>query len=263
MSRLIEVGVAAAREAGKVLKQHYGQEKKIEFKGEIDLVTEVDKKSEKIVVEILKGAFPDHSILAEEGSNSHKTSGYKWIIDPLDGTTNYAHDYPFFCVSIGLEKDGEIVGGVVYQPLWDELFVAEKGAGAFLNDQKIRVSKVDHLRRALVTTGFPYDLNKIPPEAFQYFKNFLNTSQAVRRDGSAALDMCYLAMGRLDGFWEESLKPWDTAAGLIIVRESGGMVTNFQSDSYSIYEREILASNGLIHDQMRRNLVRDWENSET
>jgi myo-inositol-1(or 4)-monophosphatase len=262
MSRLIEVGIEAAREAGKILKQYYGQEKTIEFKGEIDLVTEVDKKSEKRIVEILKAAFPDHSIQAEEGSNSQQTSGYKWIIDPLDGTTNYAHNYPFFSISIGLEKEGEVVGGIVYQPVWDELFVAEKGSGAFLNGQKIKVSSVSLLRRALVTTGFPYDLNKIPPEAFQFFKNFLNTSQAVRRDGSAALDLCYLAMGRMDGFWEESLKPWDTAAGLIVVLEAGGKVTNFQSDTYSIYDREILASNGLIHDQMRQNLARDWESGK-
>jgi myo-inositol-1(or 4)-monophosphatase len=255
MSQLIDVAVEAAREAGKILANYYGREKKIEFKGEIDLVTEVDTKSEKTIVEVLQRHFPQHSILAEEGSNRSQSSGYKWVIDPLDGTTNYAHDYPFFCVSIGLEKDGEIVGGVVYHPIWDELFVAEKGSGAFLNGRKIKVSNVDNLRRALITTGFPYELNKIPPQSFEYFKNFINTSQAVRRDGSAALDMCYLAMGKTDGFWEEALKPWDTAAGLIMITEAGGKVTNFQAESYSIYETQILASNGLIHEQMRPNLI--------
>jgi myo-inositol-1(or 4)-monophosphatase len=255
MSQWIDVAMEAAREAGKILKEYYGREKKIEFKGEIDLVTEVDKKSEKIIVEILKRHFPDHSILAEEGNNRQEASEYKWVIDPLDGTTNYAHNYPFFCVSIGLEKNGEMVGGVVYHPIWDELFVAEKGSGACLNGQKIRVSSIDNLRRALITTGFPYDLNRVPPQAFDYFKNFINTSQAVRRDGSAAIDMCYLAMGKIDGFWEEALKPWDTAAGLIIIAEAGGKVTNFHSGSYSIYEKQILASNGLIHEQMRQNLM--------
>ncbi len=260
MSQLMEVAIEAACEAGKILADYYGREKKIEFKGEIDLVTEVDKKSEKTIVEILRRHFPDHSILAEEGSNRSEGSEYKWVIDPLDGTTNYAHDYPFFCVSIGLEKSGEIVGGVVYHPIWDELFVAEKGSGAFLNGRKIKVSKVDNLRRALITTGFPYDLNKIPLQAFEYFKNFINTSQAVRRDGSAALDMCYLAMGKTDGFWEETLKPWDTAAGLIMITEAGGRVSNFHAENYSIYEKQILASNGLIHEQMRPNLI--WRSGQ-
>jgi myo-inositol-1(or 4)-monophosphatase len=255
MSKLIEVAVEAAHSAGAILREYYGKEKRVEFKGEIDLVTEVDKKSEKTIVEILKGHFPDHSILAEEGSNSRESSDYKWIIDPLDGTTNYAHDYPFFAVSIGLEKAGEILAGVVYHPIWNELFVAEKGGGAFLNGRRIQVSRVENLRRSLITTGFPYDLNQIPPEAFAYFKNFINSAQAIRRDGSAALDMCFLAMGKMDGFWEMGLKPWDTAAGLIIVQEAGGRVTNFRSNSYSIYEKEILASNGLIHEQMRSNVA--------
>jgi myo-inositol-1(or 4)-monophosphatase len=255
MSQYLEAAIKAAKQAGEIQRQYYGRDKKIEFKGEINLVTEVDKKSEKMIVEYLKSQFPDHSVLAEEGSNSDESSDYKWVIDPLDGTTNYAHNYPFFAVSIGLEKNREIVAGVVYHPIWEELFVAEKGSGAFLNGERIVVSKVENLRRALVTTGFPYDLKKIPPEAFHYFKNFMETSQAVRRDGSAALDLCYLAMGRMDGFWEQDLNPWDTAAGLIIVQEAGGLVTNFKTSSFSIYEKEILASNGLIHEQMRANLA--------
>ena len=251
MGNFLEAAVEAAKLGGDVLRQSYEKAKKIEYKGEIDLVTEVDRRSEQLMVDLLSSRFPHHSILAEEGSNSSKSSGYKWVIDPLDGTSNYAHDYPFFCVSIGLEKEGEIIAGVVYHPIFEELFAAEKGGGAFLNGRRIRVSMVSNLRQALLATGFPYDVLADPDEAMAHFRNFMHVSQAVRRDGSAALDLCYLAMGRFDGFWELRLKPWDTAAGVIIVSEAGGRVTNFQGESFSIYEDNILASNGLLHEAMR------------
>lgn len=251
MTDFLTVAVEAARLGGEVLREQYGKTKTIEYKGEIDIVTEVDKKSERLIVELLSTRFPQHSILAEEGSNSTKPSDYKWVLDPLDGTSNYAHDYPFFCVSLGLEKAGEIIVGVVYHPIFEELFVAEKGGGAFLNGERIYVSKVSRLKQALLSTGFPYDILEDPNEALQYFAGFVHTAQAVRRDGSAALDLCYLAMGRFDGFWELRLKPWDTAAGSLIVKEAGGRITNFNGERYSIYDEHVIASNGLLHDEMQ------------
>lgn len=250
MRDYLEVAVEAAKLGGEVLKQFYGQAKKIEYKGETNIVTEVDKRSEKLIVELLSSRFPKHSILAEEGTDMARPSEFKWIIDPLDGTTNYAHDYPIFCVSVALEKNGEIVVGAVYQPILEELFVAEKGNGAYLNGRKIQVSRVDKLRRALLSTGFPYDILENPGQAMQQFSGFVDTAQAVRRDGAAALDLCYVAMGRFDGFWEVRLKPWDSAAGVLIITEAGGTVTDFQGAPYSIYKDEIAVSNGLIHDQM-------------
>ncbi len=253
MRNYLEVAVEAAKLGGDILKRNYGCAKKIEYKSEINIVTDVDKRSEELIVDLLSSRFPQHSVLAEEGTNSEHCSEFRWVIDPLDGTTNYAHDYPFFCVSIALEKNGEVVTGVVYQPIFEELFVAEKGHGAYLNGKKIHVSKVSKLREALLSTGFPYD---VQDEALEYFKNFVYTAQAVRRDGSAALDLCYLAMGRFDGFWELRLKPWDTAAGALVVTEAGGLVTDFSLSHYSIYQSEIMASNGLIHDQMREVISR-------
>jgi myo-inositol-1(or 4)-monophosphatase len=247
----LEVAVEAAKLGGDVLKQYYQQSKGIKYKGEIDIVTDADKRSEKLIVELLSARFPRHSILAEEGTDMSQPSEFKWVIDPLDGTTNFAHDYPFFCVSVALEKNGEVIVGVVYHPIFEELFVTEKHGGAYLNGRRIGVSKVDRLRNALLSTGFPYDVLDDPGDALRHFESFIHTAQAVRRDGSAALDLCYLAMGRFDGFWELKLKPWDTAAGILMVTEAGGRVTDFGSETYSIYQDQILASNGLIHDQMR------------
>jgi myo-inositol-1(or 4)-monophosphatase len=252
----VGVAVEAAKLGGDVLKQSYGQDKKIEYKSEIDIVTEVDKRSEKLIVGLLTSRFPQHSILAEEGTDIIHTSEFRWVIDPLDGTTNYAHDYPFFCVSVALEKNGEVITGAVYHPILEELFVAERASGSYLNGGKIQVSKVSQLRQSLLSTGFPYDVLADPEEAMGHFKNFVDATQAVRRDGSAALDLCYLAMGRFDGFWELRLKPWDTAAGALIVTEAGGQVTDFRSEGYSIYQDQIMASNGLIHNQMRGVLNR-------
>ena len=252
MRDYLEVAVEAAKLGGDTLKQSYGQVKKIEYKGEINIVTEVDRRSEKLIVDLLTARFPKHSILAEEGTDMARSSEFKWVVDPLDGTTNYAHDYPIFCVSVALEKNGEVIVGVVYQPIFEELFVAEKGNGAYLNGRKIQVSRVDKLRQSLLSTGFPYDVLEDPGQALQFFSGFVHTAQAVRRDGSAALDLCYVAMGRFDGFWEVRLKPWDTAAGVLIVSEAGGTVTDFQGEPYSIYQPEVVASNGVIHSQMRQ-----------
>jgi myo-inositol-1(or 4)-monophosphatase len=252
MRDYVEVAVEAAKLGGDVLKQSYGQLKQVEYKGEINIVTEVDKRSEKLIVDFLTVRFPKHSILAEEGTDMVRSSEFKWVIDPLDGTTNYAHDYPIFCVSVALERHGEVIVGVVYQPIFEELFVAESGNGAYLNGRKIQVSRVDKLRQSLLSTGFPYDVLEDPGQALQYFSGFVHAAQAVRRDGSAALDLCYVAMGRFDGFWEVRLKPWDTAAGVLIVAEAGGTVTDFQGEPYSIYKDEVVASNGVIHNQMRQ-----------
>ncbi|HVN78088.1 MAG TPA: inositol monophosphatase family protein [Terriglobia bacterium] len=250
MEDYLRVAVEAAKLGGEVLRQYYGKEKKIEYKGEIDVVTEADKQSEKLVVALLSSRFPHHSILAEEGGCMEKSSDYKWVVDPLDGTSNYAHDYPFFSVSIALEKQGEVIAGAVYHPILEELFIAEKGGGAYLNDRRVQVSKVTTLKKALLSTGFPYDIQKDPEEALGLFGNFIHASLGIRRDGSAALDLCYLAMGRFDGFWELRLNPWDTAAGILIVTEAGGRVSNFDGQAFSIYEDNILASNGLLHEGM-------------
>jgi myo-inositol-1(or 4)-monophosphatase len=250
MRDYVEVAVEAAKLGGDVLKQSYGQVKKIEYKGEINIVTEADKRSEEVIVDLLTTRFPKHSILGEEGTDMERPSEFKWVIDPLDGTTNYAHDYPIFCVSVALEKGGEVIVGAVYQPIFDELFVAERGNGAYLNGRKIQVSRVDKLKQSLLSTGFPYDVLADPRQAMRYFAAFVDTAQAVRRDGAAALDLCYVAMGRFDGFWEVRLKPWDTAAGVLIITEAGGTVTDFQGSPHSIYKDEVMASNGLIHEQM-------------
>ncbi|MEW5977161.1 MAG: inositol monophosphatase family protein [Acidobacteriota bacterium] len=251
MRSYLDVGVEAARLAGEVLKESYGRGKTIEYKGENNLVTHVDKRSESLVTEFLTSRFPKHAVLGEEGTNTRPESEYRWVIDPLDGTTNYAHDYPFFCVSIGLEYQGELIVGVVYHPIFEELFVAEKGGGAYLNGKRIQVSKVDKLRQALLATGFPYDVDQNPGAAFDYFQEFVKAAQAVRRDGSAALDLCYLAMGRFDGFWEVRLNPWDTAAGVLILREAGGRVTDFDGNEYVVSNDPVLASNSLIHSEMQ------------
>lgn len=256
MSHYVETAIEAAKLGGDVLRQNYGQNVKVEYKGETNLVTEVDKRSETLIVDLLTSRFPNHSMLAEEGTHAERGPEFRWVIDPLDGTTNYAHDYPFFCVSIALEQNGKVIVGVVYHPLFEELFVAERGGGAYLNGKRIQVSSVDRLRRSLLSTGFPYDVGEDSLEAIEHFRNFVHTAQAVRRDGSAALDLCYVAMGRFDGFWEVRLKPWDTAAGALVVLEAGGQVTDFLSDSYSIYDSQVMASNGLIHDQMREVIAR-------
>lgn len=244
------VAQEAARKAGGILRENINGTRQISYKGDINLVTEMDMRSERAVVETIQGAFPDHGVIAEEETFVRNDSGFIWIIDPLDGTTNYAHGYPCFSVSIGLEHDGEIIVGVVYDPMRDELFSAAKGTGAFMNGKPIRVSPVGTLIKSLLATGFPYDRKLSEKNNFDYFHDLLMASQEVRRDGSAALDLCSVAAGRFDGFWELKLKAWDVAAGSLIVREAGGTVSDLAGKPVRLDAEEILASNGRIHEQM-------------
>ena len=248
--------IDVAREAGAVLVQHLGSAK-ISTKGDIDLVTEADLASENLIIERIRSYYPQHGILAEESGEAVLSGGrrseWKWIIDPLDGTTNYAHGYPCFCVSIALEHAGAIEIGVVYDPVRDEMFAAERGSGATLNDRRIRVSSVEELNDAMVCTGFPYNVRE-RPDFTRDFANFTMAAQAVRRDGSAALDLAYVACGRFDGFWEDGLSPWDIAAGMLLIEEARGRVSNFDDEPLSIYTKKVLASNGLVHQDMLRVL---------
>jgi myo-inositol-1(or 4)-monophosphatase len=237
-----------------ILKNGYGKKQNIKFKGAINLVTEMDHRAEAAVIEILEMAFPDHGILTEESKGREGSGSYRWILDPLDGTTNYAHGYPFFCVSLALEKDGQIIWGIIYDPLREELFAAEAGRGATVNGKALHVSATRNIEQSFLCTGFPYDMRESSEDNLRYFSRFAKTVQAIRRDGSAALDLCYVAMGRFDGFWEMKLNPWDVAAGSLIVTEAGGRVTDFSGNHFSIHGQEILASNGFIHDEMLRVL---------
>lgn len=245
-----KTAIDAAKKAGLILKKNIGKAHSIEFKGAIDIVTEMDKKAEDLIIKTIKKEFPEHGILTEESSEQKTGSEYRWIIDPLDGTTNYSHGFPVFCVSIALERNGEIMLGVVYNPMLKELFTAEKGKGAYLNNKKIKVSNIKELTKSLLATGFPYDVRTSKRNNIANFANFAVKAQAIRRAGSAALDMCYVACGRFDGFWELKLKPWDTAAAMLIIKEAGGMVTDFNGGSFSFSSSETLASNGLIHADM-------------
>jgi myo-inositol-1(or 4)-monophosphatase len=251
---MFSIAKEAAKEAGRFLKQNLGKVRDIQLKAgqEKNLVTEIDKRSEEIIIGIIKKHFPQHDILAEEsGEKKNQISDFKWIIDPLDGTTNFTHSFPVFCISIALEYKGEIILGVIYDPNLDELFTAEKGNGAFLNGKRMKVSKIESLNRSLLVTGFPYNITENPNHAIEHFVNFLMHSQAVRRMGSAAIDLAYVAAGRYEGFWEVALHPWDMAAGLILVKEAGGTITDFVGNPFSIYKQEMLATNGLIHKQMQ------------
>lgn len=250
MKDILSIARAAAFKAGGILRDNLHGIREITFKGDINLVTEMDMRSERAVVETLLASFPDHSIIAEEETTIRNGSDFTWIIDPLDGTTNYAHGYPCFSVSIALEQGEDIILGVVYDPMRDELFSAQKGKGAFLNGKPIRVSGIDTLIKSLLATGFPYDRKVSDRNNMDHFRDLLMASQEVRRDGSAALDLCSVAAGRFDGFWELKLKPWDVAAGSLIVTEAGGRVTDLAGAAFSIHDDEILASNGTIHGQM-------------
>jgi myo-inositol-1(or 4)-monophosphatase len=253
---LLNFAIQVARDAGRVLLEKAGRSLQVSNKGDINLVTEADLAAEKLIIERIRSRYPRHAILAEESGASVETgaaSEWKWIIDPLDGTTNYAHGYPCFCVSIALERAGKIEIGVIYDPNLDELFAAERGQGATLNDRTIRVSDVDDLNNAMLCTGFPYDVRERPNFA-RHFANFTMHAQAVRRDGSAALDLACIAAGRFDGFWEDGLNPWDVAAGVLLIEEAGGLVTDFTAAPLSIYHPKVLASNGLIHEEMMKVL---------
>jgi myo-inositol-1(or 4)-monophosphatase len=245
------VAVDAALAAGRIQRRHFGRLDGFELKREIDLVTVADMESERAVIEKIRAAFPDHAILAEESGAHEGADGARarWHIDPLDGTTNFAHSYPPFCVSIGFEVDGHLHLGVVYVPLLDELFIAERGQGATLNGVPIRVSSTDSLARSQLSTGFQYDL-AVRSTNLDAFGRFTLATQAVRVDGSAAIDLCYVACGRFDGYWEAGIEPWDSAAAAVIVREAGGRLTDFSGGAFSLRGQTVLASNGLIHDDM-------------
>jgi myo-inositol-1(or 4)-monophosphatase len=240
--------------AGKLLLEKSKGRNRIHLKGRIDLVTDADISSEKFIIKAIADKFPGHSILTEEQAPLDRDSDFRWIIDPLDGTTNFAHNFPFYCVSIALEYRRRLIVGAVYDPERKEMFCAFAGGGSFLNRRRIHVTDESRLDRSLLATGFPYDIGTSREDNLKFFNRFAKESQALRRAGSAALDLCYLACGRFDGFWELKLHPWDTAAAVLIVEEAGGKVTDFDGRKYSIYGKYILASNGRIHSQMKRIL---------
>jgi myo-inositol-1(or 4)-monophosphatase len=250
--------VEAAQTAARALAEQTRAGFRIEYKDAVNLVTEADRQAEQAIIDVIAKAYPAHQILAEErGLQSEHRSSYRWIIDPLDGTTNFAHGFPAYCVSIALEHEGNIILGVVLDPTRGELFVAEVGRGASLNGSPIRVSAVRPLGEALLVTGFAYDVRDSAQNNLDHFARFTFRAQGLRRTGSAALDLCYVAAGRFDGFWELKLNPWDTAAGILMVHEAGGRVTDFSGGRFSIYGKEIVASNGLIHDDMLEVLKKE------
>jgi myo-inositol-1(or 4)-monophosphatase len=250
LERVRAVAVAAAQDAGALLASRIDSIREVRHKGVVDLVTDVDVASEQLVRDAIGSAFPDHTILGEEGGSlggdDHR---YRWLVDPLDGTTNYTHGFPVFCVSIGFEVEGRLQFGVVYAPCQDELYVAEAGRGATLNGRSIAVSQVDELRDAMLATGFPYDRDALP-RALRSFEVLSRRGQAVRRVGSAALDLCYVACGRFDAYWEHIVKPWDVGAGALIVTEAGGQMSAPDGSSFSVDGGQVLASNARLHAAM-------------
>jgi myo-inositol-1(or 4)-monophosphatase len=260
--RYLQLAMAAAKEAGRIQMHHFGHSHPVEYKEKFNPVTEVDRLCEQAIVKMILDAYPEHDILTEESPFKGKGSSWKWIIDPLDGTTNYLYGYPCFCVSIGLEVEGEVRLGVVYNPILEEIFHVEKGEGAYLNGSQISVSKTNKLERSFLCTGFPYDVREQVDFYLRYFRKFLTRSFAIRRPGSAALDLSYLAAGRFDGFWELKLRPWDVAAGGLMVSEGGGEVSDFQGKPFNIYSGEILASNGIIHQEMLQAIREIHEKSK-
>jgi myo-inositol-1(or 4)-monophosphatase len=245
-----EFAVKTARQAGQYLRNIFHHQHAIMYKGRINIVTEADHGSENLIIEAIRREFPDDDILTEESPGMDRGRSARWIIDPLDGTTNYAHGFPIFCVSIALEVGGIVQLGVVYQPMLDEMFVAERGGGTFQNGNPLQVSSISGLSASLLATGFPYDIQESEQNNIRYFNTMVVQAQAVRRAGSAALDMAYVAAGRFDGFWELKLMPWDTAAGVLLIQEAGGTVTDIVGRPYHLGGPDVLASNGLIHQQM-------------
>ena len=246
---------SVARGSGRILKAGFSRSKKVNYKGRIDPVTQFDLRSEKYINDRIAGAYPEHSVLAEEGSGQSQDSPFRWIIDPLDGTVNYAHGFPVYSVSIALEYKDTPVAGAVFDPERGELFLGGADIGAFLNGKRIKVSTETKLQRAMLATGFGYNIATARINNLGYFARMAKKAQAIRRAGSAALDLCWLACGRLDGFWEYHLHPWDTAAAALIVRQAGGRVTRINSERYSIFDNNILASNGRLHRQMKQALT--------
>jgi myo-inositol-1(or 4)-monophosphatase len=258
-SQFVSVAEAIAREAGALLRDFYHRGVSAEYKGDVDIVTEADRASEKLIVERLKAALPGHGIYGEEGTRSGLDSEFRWYIDPLDGTTNFAHGFPVFAVVMGCEKrhaglaadeDGEMVAGVTYDPLRDEMFSATRGGGAFLNGKAIHVSAAKQLQESLIATGFPSQKRHASPNV-HFYQEFTLRSHGVRRAGAAAIDLAYVACGRLEGYWEFQLNPWDTSAGYLLVEEAGGRITHFDGGKFTLDSREVLATNGLIHAEMQ------------
>ena len=247
-----------AREAGVLLRDYFARGVETEYKGDVDLVTIADRSAEKLIRSRLAETFPDHGVYGEEGTRDRLEREYRWYVDPLDGTTNFAHGFPQFCVSLGLEhrnagtdadQDGVMTAGIIYDPMRDELFVAERGRGARLNDKPFHVSRISQLAEALIATGFPSRKRHASPN-IHFYQEFTLRSHGVRRAGSAALDLAYVACGRLDAFWEFSLNPWDTAAGILLIAEAGGCVTDFTGAPMRLASDEVLASNGLVHNEL-------------
>jgi myo-inositol-1(or 4)-monophosphatase len=253
MSEMLATTCDIARAAGAILMEFYHRRVRVEYKGDVDIVTEADRTSEKYIIGELKKHFPDHGVLAEEGGGYEGRSGYRWYIDPLDGTTNFAHSFPVFAVSMGLELDGEMVLGVVYDPTRNEMFAAEKGQGATLNGAPMRVSAIPTLKEALVATGFPSQRRHVNPN-IHFYHQFNMNSHGVRRPGSAATDLAYVAAGRLDAFWEFNLHPWDVAAGKLLVAEAGGTVSDSTGAAHTMQSNAVMASNGLLHGQILQEI---------
>ncbi len=259
MSEFVEVAEGIAREAGALLRGFYERGVAMEYKGDVDLVTEADRASEALIKGRLGEAFPEHGIYGEEGTRERMGGEFRWYVDPLDGTTNFAHGFPVFCVVLGCERrraglredeDGEMVAGVIYDPLRDECFTAERGGGAWLNRRRVSVSKTKKLQESLTATGFPSQKRHASPNV-HFYQEMTLRSHGVRRAGSAALDMAYVACGRLDGFWEFKLNPWDTSAGYLLIEEAGGTVTRFDGGKFRLDSREVMGTNGLIFGEMK------------
>jgi myo-inositol-1(or 4)-monophosphatase len=255
--RYLAVATEAVLHAGAIQRERYGHDVQVDKKGEIDLVTEVDHACERAILEIIRSRYPKHDIVTEETALARTGSRFVWIVDPLDGTTNFAHSYPVFCATVALAIGGEIAAGAVYDPLRDELFTAERGAGAHLNGRRLSVSTAGALIESLVITGFPYDLHEKLAERLRFFNRMMGHARAVRRDGSAALNLSYVAAARADGFWEEILNPWDMAAGRLLVAEAGGRVSRFDGTAIGPGSDQCLATNGRIHEEILALLRED------
>jgi myo-inositol-1(or 4)-monophosphatase len=248
---MLDKTVEIAKEAGGIIKDGFGKKLSIEFKTDkANLLTNIDKAAEKVIIDFIKKEYPTHSIIAEESGKNINSSEYTWVIDPLDGTTNFAHSLPIFAVSIGLQKGKETILGVIYDVMRDVIFFAERGAGTFANDMKISVSDNSNLDESVLVTGFSYDRKDEYRDAVKLFGSFLPKTRAVRRLGSAAMDFCFVASGVFDGFWEANLSPWDVCAGMLIVEEAGGQITDFHNKPITMYSNQYLATNGKVHDEM-------------
>ncbi|MGE5398891.1 MAG: inositol monophosphatase family protein [Ignavibacteriales bacterium] len=248
---MIEDVIKIAKQAGEIIRDGYRKNFAVEFKTNAsNLVTEIDKKSEKEIISFIKKNYPSHGIIAEESGYENNKAEYVWVIDPLDGTTNFAHGLPIFSVSIGVQKAGKTICGTVYDVMRDAAYTAESGSGSYCDGRKLKVSDNDNLSHSLLVTGFPYDVQENPGKVMEYFAAFIHNARAVRRLGSAAIDFCYVADGVFDGFWEMSLYPWDLCAGRLIVEEAGGLVTDFKGQKQDIFYKQILATNGKIHPKM-------------